>query len=118
MGDLVVRDISEVGCWLFFSNYRCDSDVQVDDIGEKKEDERTIDVIARTEWGQMIDFLRQNPFVTREEYMWVWTVPQIKLALYDFTHIVYLSEEQVKMRNGKKLDESSLISDLGVPLFK
>lgn len=66
----------------------------------------------------MIDFLRQNPYVTKEQYMWEWTVPQIKLATFDFTHIVYLSEEQVKMKKGKKLDENSLISDLGVPLFK
>ena len=37
----------------------------------------------------MVDFLRLNPYVTREEYMWKWTVPQIKLASYDFSHIEY-----------------------------
>lgn len=41
----------------------------------------------------MIDFLRANPFVSKEEYMWQWTVPQIRLASYDFSHIEYLKDK-------------------------
>ena len=46
----------------------------------------------------MMDFLKAHPNVTRDEYMWEWTVPQIMLASYDFTHIVYLKNR----RKGRK----------------
>lgn len=67
----------------------------------------------------MVDFLKANPYVTREEYMWEWTIPQIKLASYDFTHVKYLSEEEVKMKNAKvcDLDDKSVKNDLGIPIF-
>lgn len=65
----------------------------------------------------MVDFLRENPYVTKEEYLWEWTVPQIRLASYDFTHVIYLDDEQVKMRNGKKLTEDGITSDFGMPIF-
>ena len=41
----------------------------------------------------MIDFQKANPSVTKEEYMWSWTIPQIKLASYDTTHVEYLPEK-------------------------
>lgn len=51
----------------------------------------------------MVDFLKNNPYVTREQYVWEWSIPQIKLASYDYTHIVYLSEEEAKRkRNAAK----------------
>lgn len=50
----------------------------------------------------MIDFLKAHPNVTRDEYMWEWTVPQIMLASYDFTHIVYLKDRKRKGRKGRK----------------
>lgn len=67
----------------------------------------------------MVDFLKQNPYVTRDEYMWDWSVPQIKLASYDFTHVRYLSEEEAKMRNAKvcDLDDGNIKNDLGIPIF-
>lgn len=65
----------------------------------------------------MVDFLRENPYVTKDEYLWGWTVPQIRLASYDFTHVIYLDDEQVKMRNGKKLTEDGITSDFGMPIF-
>lgn len=67
----------------------------------------------------MVDFLKQNPYVTREEYMWEWTIPQIRLASYDFTHVRYLSEEEAKMRNAKvcNLEEGGMRNDLGIPIF-
>jgi len=70
----------------------------------------------------MIDFLRANPYVTKEEYLWHWTIPQIKLASYDFSHVEYLSEEQAKKekarRNAIVLDNPmDLVNDLGLPIF-
>lgn len=67
----------------------------------------------------MVDFLKANPYVSREEYMWKWTVPQIRLASYDFTHVRYLSEEEAKMKNAKvyDLDDGVIKNDLGIPIF-
>lgn len=71
----------------------------------------------------MIDFLRANPYVSKEDYLWHWTVPQIKLAGYDFSHIEYLTEEQAeaeKKRNSsvRITDAMSFANDLGIPIFK
>lgn len=66
----------------------------------------------------MVDFLKANPYVTREEYMWEWSVPQIKLASFDFTHVKYLSEEEAEMKNAKEYDlEDDGGSKLGIPTF-
>ena len=70
----------------------------------------------------MIDFLRANPYVSKEEYLWHWTIPQIRLASYDFTHVEYLSEKQAeaeaKKRNSIKVDNvMDFMTDLGVPVF-
>ena len=67
----------------------------------------------------MIDFLKAFPFVTKEEYLWKWTVPQIKLASADNTHVRYLTEKQAEMRKAKRFDGSTdnSLNDLGVPIF-
>lgn len=70
----------------------------------------------------MIDFLKANPFVTKEEYIWKWSVPQIRLASRDFTHLNYLSEEQAKKKAKKKkvrrIDSPlDLTNDLGIPVL-
>lgn len=70
----------------------------------------------------MIDFLKANPSVTKEAYLWEWTVPQIKLASYDTTHIEYLTEEQAeaekKRRNSVRVDNvMGFMTDLGIPVF-
>lgn len=56
----------------------------------------------------MVDFLKNNPYVTREEYMWEWSIPQIRLASFDYTHIVYLSDEESKR---KKMAANSIRYD-------
>jgi len=53
----------------------------------------------------MIDFLKANPFVTREEYEWQWTIPQIKLATYDYTHIEYSNNKSKKSGNTEATKE-------------
>lgn len=69
--------------------------------------------------GHMMDFLKAFPSVTKEQYMWEWTVPQIRLASADNTHVVYLTEKQTEMRKAKKYNSSNIeeLSDLGVPIF-
>lgn len=68
----------------------------------------------------MMDFLKANPHVTREDYMWKWTIPQIRLASMDYTHIVYLDEESSKMANAVTIDDADdvlNIQNLGIPVI-
>ena len=60
--------------------------------------------------------------MTREQYMWEWTIPQVRLATYDYTHVNYLSEEEAKAakkaKNVKSYDNpQDLVNDLGIPIF-
>jgi len=66
----------------------------------------------------MVDFLKNNPYVSREQYIWEWTIPQIRLASYDYTHVNYLSEKEAKSKKAKKYDNpDKLMNDLGIPIF-
>lgn len=65
----------------------------------------------------MMDFLKAFPFVTKEEYMWKWTVPQVKLASADNTHVLYLSEKQAEAYKAKRYDGGDLRNDLGITVF-
>lgn len=66
----------------------------------------------------MTDFLRQNPFVSKEAYLWEWTIPQIKLSSFDYTHVLYLSEKEAKKRKAKHIDTAEdLMNDFGIPIF-
>lgn len=47
----------------------------------------------------MVDFLRSNNWCTREDYMWHMTVGQIRLSLFDFSHIEYKSDK-IKKKKG------------------
>ncbi len=69
--------------------------------------------------GHMMDFIKAFPSVTKEQYMWEWTVPQIRLASADNTHVIYLTEKQAEMRKAKKYNSSNIeeLSDLGIPIF-
>lgn len=65
----------------------------------------------------MTDFLKANPYVTKEEYLWDWTVPQVKLSSFDFTHTIFLSEEDAKRAKAKRIDSAEdLMNDLGIPI--
>lgn len=69
--------------------------------------------------GQMMDFLKAYPSVTKEAYMWEWTVPQIRIASADATHVKYLTDKELEMRKAKRYDSSNIseLSDIGVPIF-
>lgn len=75
----------------------------------------------------MIDFLRANTWCSQEEYKWQMTVPQVRLASMDFTHIEYLSDEE--RNNNKKKNKAKKetvingaedfknLNDLGIPIL-
>lgn len=65
----------------------------------------------------MMDFLKNFPSVTREQYMWEWTIPQIRLASSDITHVRYLSEKEMEMKKAKVIDGNNLTNDLGIPIL-
>lgn len=73
-----------------------------------------------------MDFLKSHPNVTRDEYMWEWTVPQILLASFDSTHLVYLKDRRRRGGRGRhgrvspqrKYDgPEAFVNDLGLPIF-
>ena len=57
----------------------------------------------------MIDFLRANTWCSQEEYKWRMTVPQVRLASMDFTHIEYLSDEEKKNKQNKNLKNATVL---------
>lgn len=75
----------------------------------------------------MIDFLRANTWCSQEEYKWQMTVPQVRLASMDFTHIEYLSDKERK--DNKKINKAKNttvingaedfknLNDLGIPIL-
>ena len=75
----------------------------------------------------MIDFLRANTWCSQEEYKWQITVPQVRLASMDFTHIEYLSDEEKKDNEKKNKTKNTTVingaedfknlNDLGIPIL-
>lgn len=75
----------------------------------------------------MIDFLSANTWCSQEEYKWQMTVPQVRLASMDFTHIEYLSDTERKDNKKKnKAKKTTVINsaedfknlnDLGIPIL-
>lgn len=76
----------------------------------------------------MIDFLRSNPWCSRDEYLWQMTVGQVRLASFDFSHVEYLHD---KKKKGKKksmtagqwlmaqgIDDPKNTNDLGKKIIK
>lgn len=71
----------------------------------------------------MIDFLRANAWCSQEEYKWQMTVPQVRLASMDFTHIEYLSDNEKQngnLQNAKVIngvEDLKNLNDLGIPIL-
>lgn len=71
----------------------------------------------------MIDFLRANIWCSQEEYKWQMTVPQVRLASMDFTHIEYLSDNEKQngnLQNAKVIngvEDLKNLNDLGIPIL-
>lgn len=75
----------------------------------------------------MIDFLRANPWCSREEYTWSMSIPQIELASVDFSHVEYLKTKEdlererknIKIKDGGDIMRMmTLRNDLGIPVIK
>lgn len=71
----------------------------------------------------MIDFLRTNTWCSQEEYKWQMTIPQVRLASMDFTHIEYLSDSEKQnenLQNAKVIngaEDLKNLNDLGIPIL-
>lgn len=67
----------------------------------------------------MFDFLKTFPNVTMEQYMWKMTIPQIALAKYDTTHVVYLSKDIEEEQPDVVINSAEdLLNDLGYVALK
>lgn len=67
-----------------------------------------------------MDFLKENPSVTKEAYMWEWTVPQLKLASMDRTRVKYLTDSEIEAKKSKQYSSNNIDeikNDLGIPIF-
>ena len=64
----------------------------------------------------MVDFLKNNPYVSLEDYMWKMNPCLIKLMSIDNTRVHYLSDKEKERRKSKVTDGSNL-NDLGIPIF-
>lgn len=67
----------------------------------------------------MIDFLKNNPWCSQEQYKWSLTIPQIKLSSFDFSHVETLPERNsgghtINIESG---DDVRNLSDLGIPIL-
>lgn len=74
-----------------------------------------------SEIGDMVDFLKANPFMTMDDYLWKYSIPMIKIMGMDNSHVNYLSEKQSKNRGGKTIDTKNmsieeLNNDLGTKI--
>ena len=56
----------------------------------------------------MVDFLKANPYVTMDDYLWKLNPCLIKLMAMDNTRVHYLSEKAAKKKKGKVFDGSNL----------
>ena len=66
----------------------------------------------------MVDFLKNNPFVTLENYKWNLNPRMIRIMSVDHTHVHYLTEKESKRKNAIVIDDANaLLNDLGVPVL-
>ncbi len=67
----------------------------------------------------MVDFLKANPFVSLDDYMWKMNPCLIKLMAKDNTRVHYLSEKEKKnkKKGTKVINGENLLSDLGIPIL-
>ena len=74
-----------------------------------------------SEIGDMVDFLKANPFMTMDDYLWKYSIPMLKIMGMDNSHVNYLSEKEAQDRKIKTVDVSGkdikeLNNDLGVKI--
>jgi hypothetical protein len=68
--------------------------------------------------GMMVDFLKNNPYVTMDDYMWKLNPCLIKLMTIDNTRVHYLTDKDKERKKTKVFGVGkSLTNDLGIPIF-
>lgn len=66
----------------------------------------------------MVDFLKNNPYVTMDDYMWKINPCLIKLMTIDNTRVHYITDKERERKKSKVFDGSkSITNDLGIPIF-
>lgn len=66
----------------------------------------------------MVDFLKNNPYVTMDDYMWKLNPCLIKLMTIDNTRVHYITDKERERKKSKVFDGSkSITNDLGIPIF-
>lgn len=66
----------------------------------------------------MVDFLKNNPFVSLEDYKWNLNPRMIRIMSVDHTHVHYLSEKEAKKKKAVVVnDANTLMNDLGIPVI-
>ena len=78
-------------------------------------------IYSVSEIGEMVDFLKNNPDMTIEDYRWNYSIPMIKVMGMDNSHLKPLSDEEKKKREGsvvnmKGKSVQELNNDLGVKI--
>lgn len=59
----------------------------------------------------MVDFLKANPFMTMDDYLWKYSIPMIKIMGMDNSHVNYLSEKQAANRGVNTVDVNRMSVD-------
>ena len=65
----------------------------------------------------MVDFLKANPFISMEDYLWKINPCMIHIMSADNTHVRYMSEKEAKRKKAKVSDGKDLMNDLGIPII-
>lgn len=60
----------------------------------------------------MTDFLKANPFISMNDYLYKLSIAKTTLIANDFTHIQYLSEKQIEKMKEQKAPVISSAQDL------
>lgn len=65
----------------------------------------------------MVDFLRSNTWCSQEHYIWGMSIPQIKLASCDFTHVVTLDKPEEETINIDSVEDLLNLQNMGIPII-
>ena len=66
----------------------------------------------------MVDFLKNNPYVTMDEYLWKLNPCMIKLMTVDNTRVYYLSDKDKQRKKSQVFDgKKPFTNDLGIPII-
>ena len=66
----------------------------------------------------MVDFLKANPYVTMDDYIWNLNPCLVKLMTIDNTRVRYLTDKEKERKKSMVYDGAKgATNDLGIPIF-